>query len=88
MSWWRQDEVKITHLPTGHVVRAEFGRSIFKMRERCVDMLRGKLWAWPKGPPAEMPLVRSYDLTGGDVELVRMILDGDIPAGERKVVNE
>jgi hypothetical protein len=81
VSWMRQDEYKITHLPTGHVVRAEGGRSWVRRRAWCWMMLRSKLWLWPKGLPAEMPLVRTYDLIG-DAERASLMLDGDVPIGE------
>ncbi len=37
--------VQIEHLPSGMTTRADFTRSMFRCKEACVMMLRGKLWS-------------------------------------------
>lgn len=64
MSWWRPNEVRITHLPTGHVAQADqMNGSLHKLKARAMRMLRSKLAAPPAyGPPA---VVRCYEIPEG-----------------------
>jgi hypothetical protein len=64
MSWWRPNEVRITHLPSGHVVRAEKPNGgLYRLREIAMRMLRAKLAAPVNyGPPR---LVRCYEMPEG-----------------------
>lgn len=64
MSWWRPNEVRITHLPTGHVTRAEQPNgSLHKLRARAMAMLRGKLAAPVSQGPQD--IVRCYEMPDG-----------------------
>lgn len=61
MMRWPLAEVRITHIPTGLVVRADFCLSLWKMRKACLHMLRGKLWSLERADPTDDTLiVRSY----------------------------
>ncbi len=60
MGWWQEAYVRVTHIPTGVSVYAEFGRSLWRMRERCFQMLKGKLWSLENAEPSDALIVRSY----------------------------
>ncbi len=63
-SGWRPEaSVHITHLPTGLRATANEGRSLFKMKEQAMRMLRGMLWRKTGGP---QPLIRSYEIPDGE----------------------
>lgn len=86
---WPNSLVRVTHLPSGHIVEAE-GRSQYRARAKCFEMLEGKLWAFPEGHDHPQELVRTYDIegdftvnerTGETRPGVQSFLDGSIDIG-------
>jgi len=64
MAWWHPDEIKVTHLPTGHVVRVEVSNHRWrKAREAAMRMLRSKVAAPVEMGPAD--IVRCYEVPDG-----------------------
>lgn len=47
--------VAIEHVPSGMTARADFGRSMVKMRDECRKIIRGKLWHLEHGAEAQSP---------------------------------
>lgn len=63
MGWGRGSRVRITHEPTGHVVRMEeYNMGIIKMTAKCMAMLRGKLYAEKLSMGQRTQVVREYEL--------------------------
>jgi hypothetical protein len=78
MGWWREEWLRITHIPTGVSVRVEVMRNSWrKSREKAKAMLRGKLWAKTNDAGPSDRLVRSYDLIDDEANASR-ILDGGV----------
>ncbi len=65
MAWWRPNEVRVTHIPTGHTARAEkmSPASMFKLRGRAMAMLRSKIAAPVEYGP--MDIRRCYTVPDG-----------------------
>ena len=94
MTWgvgWPYALVRITHEPSGFTVRAE-GRSQWRARAKCFEMLRGKLWAFQDRSHEPEKLIRSYDIcadlitderTGETRSEVQAFLDGKILKGRQ-----
>jgi hypothetical protein len=62
MSWWRRDEVMITH-PSGLVACANGSSPTWRMRNACFHMLKGKVYARLYGP---QPFIREYRIADGE----------------------
>lgn len=54
MIWGRSNWVRVTHLPTGLSVTADFSPANVKNRDKCYAMLRGMLWSLEHGDDVGM----------------------------------
>lgn len=52
--WGRLNFVRVTHLPTGLSVTADFSPANVKNRDKCYTMLRGMLWSLEHGDDVGM----------------------------------
>ncbi len=65
---YRDNVIKLTHIPTGIEITVSNSRSQHKNRELALKILRSKLWALNNGailPDLNHIVVATYDLTDG-----------------------